>query len=960
METEMSGLSFFQFKQKREIENEILLEKGKLSEEEGRLAHLNSRYKSLVNEYEYQRGSKLLNDGIYDEAFRILATLKGYKDSSTKLDEYKYQRASKLLGEGAYDEASLMLASLEDYKDSKAKLDELKANDKLNEYNYRRANELLEEHKYDEAGVVFAGLGFYKDSFEKRILYYNPLEACFSVSTETPSIGLRKDGTVVIEHDQNYENEEEVYSLVESWSGIVAVSSASYRVVGVKKDGTVVAALPHKSIETAEEDERDLDIYRRNIYIDLSQITILHGHLTDYNKHLSEWRDIVSVELCDEKTIGLKKNGTAIGYGNPDKYFDRNDHVYVNIEETIQEWSDIVVISASDTHVLGLEKDGTVVATSPGLFVESCDVSEWRDIVAIAAGYGFSVGLKSDGTVTTVGKYFPHVYELRDIIAVKAVDDVIVALKKDGTVFAVERDRVPDCQFNSLLSKWKDIVAISTGYYSIAGLRKDGTVVAVSNAHSSTIESIECSYLTDIGTSFLEIEKQEKIGEIRDLWEVRTWDALSKITNIISQLSKLDKQYYDFSKNAYFVREYTKYNKTNVPFLKYGAVNQEWSNILTGKESQYPDNDFDSLFNCYHAPETLQQLLFCKESNGNNDIQKIFMYIWLYAARTPHDAQRFSRAVELYQRVAGIKFEKNGQSVEPLCLDCLLAKAYSLMKIGEGNIDLMRDTFYEWIDYFIEKKDDVALSNLASGLAWLKAEKYERELLEKMLTSGVSMSEALQDRLKKLQKKPVSAAEYKGPKPKSADSHRILNDKSVLAFDNEPVNWSTDKFTEFFDYLASQNATLLYALVMNEPWKPGSPVVLPRGFEWSNEAAFDDIAREIGGEFGSSVVCEKKTAAVLLSAEHDEIDGMLITPVKAETGFDYVGLFVSIFRIGQSLDIQIYTLYLPQGDVAVDKRQALSLNQNANPRHGAFINALRDAVVRVLADRGNAQKDIYD
>jgi hypothetical protein len=152
---------------------------------------------------------------------------------------------------------------------------------------------------------------------------------------------------------------------------------------------------------------------------------------------------------------------------------------------------------------------------------------------------------------------------------------------------------------------------------------------------------------------------------------------------------------------------------------------------------------------------------------------------------------------------------------------------------------------------------------------------------------------------------------------------------------------------------------LPHALVV-EFWKPDNTVVLPKGARWSNDEAYDALTDEICDGFGSSVECGRTSAAILLPDGSDDTEGVLVKPVKSELGFDYLGLFVIFFKVGPNLDIQIYTLYLPtDADAETDAKQIASLKRNANPKHAAFINSLRDAVIRVVSEKGSAQDSIY-
>ncbi len=141
--------------------------------------------------------------------------------------------------------------------------------------------------------------------------------------------------------------------ILSQWEDLVAVEAGGenfyqYRVVGLKKDGTVYT----------------------------------------WNCNLNGWTDIAQVSVSDTDIIGLKKDGTVLSKGS----------VYMGKAN----WEDIVQVSAGKGFVVGLKADRTVVAVGDNTYGQ-CEVSNWTDIEMIAAGDGHTVGLRSDGTVLVAG-----------------------------------------------------------------------------------------------------------------------------------------------------------------------------------------------------------------------------------------------------------------------------------------------------------------------------------------------------------------------------------------------------------------------------------------------------------------------------------------------------------------------------------------------------------------------------
>ena len=220
------------------------------------------------------------------------------------------------------------------------------------------------------------------------------------------------------------------------------------------------------SIDNALLNETTLSTYRTNTVGLRSDGTVVAaGSNEDGECDVSDWRDIIAVSTGNGCIFGLKANGTVTAVGN-------------NLDEQceVSNWTNIVAVSAGQWHTVGLRADGTVVAVGSTIDGQ-CSVSGWRDIVAVSAGSDFTAGLRSDGTVVATGQLF-DVSGWKDIAAISAGGAFLAGLRPDGTVL-VTVPQVLD------VSAWTDIVAISAGGSHIVGLRADGTVVAAGFNESS-------------------------------------------------------------------------------------------------------------------------------------------------------------------------------------------------------------------------------------------------------------------------------------------------------------------------------------------------------------------------------------------------------------------------------------------------------------------------------------------
>ncbi|TLM75321.1 MAG: hypothetical protein FDZ70_06920 [Actinobacteria bacterium] len=175
------------------------------------------------------------------------------------------------------------------------------------------------------------------------------------------AVGLRSDGSVVAAAGWISAGDDFGQCDVSDWTDIVAVAGGFWHTIGLRRDGTVVAA----------------------------------GSAGDGRCDVSDWTDIAAVACGNWYTLGLRRDGTVLATAGS--------------SGDVSDWSDIAAVAAGGSHNVGLKRDGTVVATGSN-DCGQCDVSDWTDIVAVQACYGGTIGLKPDGTVVVTNPTYALVY----------------------------------------------------------------------------------------------------------------------------------------------------------------------------------------------------------------------------------------------------------------------------------------------------------------------------------------------------------------------------------------------------------------------------------------------------------------------------------------------------------------------------------------------------------------------
>ena len=214
----------------------------------------------------------------------------------------------------------------------------------------------------EDGTVIVAGTDERDSELLDELLEWKDIVS-ISVSDYGGYLGLKTDGTLRVAFGGNTEPAE--------WTDLVAVSAGSYHVVGLRSDGTVVAA---------GEPNRE-----------------------KFWTGMEQWRDIIAIEAgCSGGIFGLKADGTLESAGP----YQINGDWYEKGKCDVSQWTDIIAFTTGRKQVIGVKSDGSVVAV--GYNLDGClGVTKWKDIVAVDfgdSGHGrHTVGLKSDGTMVAVG-----------------------------------------------------------------------------------------------------------------------------------------------------------------------------------------------------------------------------------------------------------------------------------------------------------------------------------------------------------------------------------------------------------------------------------------------------------------------------------------------------------------------------------------------------------------------------
>ena len=264
------------------------------------------------------------------------------------------------------------------------------------------------------------------------------------------------DGTLV---------EEKYGGSTSSWNDIVAIDCNGSTIVGLKKDGTVLATGRNEHGECAVE----------------------------------KWNHVIKVAMGAYNCYGLRDDGTVLVSGEDD---------FGTIKAA--SWDNIIDIAAGSRAVIGLRRDGTVVTSG----MEANEKNNWCDIVRIFAGPRALIGLKANGTINyLVGHKLEDIVK-EGILAFEGIVDVFITpfvlfgRREDGTVAAIWLAKT-DNKKADIIASWSDVVGMYAYKTSdVIAVKRDGTLISTDSTVESLLEGVKV--FDNISTIVLEREKADK------------------------------------------------------------------------------------------------------------------------------------------------------------------------------------------------------------------------------------------------------------------------------------------------------------------------------------------------------------------------------------------------------------------------------------------------------------------
>lgn len=349
----------------------------------------------------------------------------------------------------------------------------------------------------------------------------------------------------------------------------------------------------------------------------------------------------------------------------------------------------------------------------------------------------------------------------------------------------------------------------------------------------------------------------------------------------------------------------------------------------------------------------------------SNFINEASRLMWYYANKKPFDVEKFEKAKELYDTYRinklFIKNENNEYKelrlikehiyyirnikekedlVEIERIEKVLASIYAKNQVGGINA-VKQDMKYVnfWIDRNIELKCTEECYTLASGLAWMDLYTIERDVLQKLVASGVQLTAEIQDRLRFLES--GGTADVKIYQVEPTDE---------FIYDSSSSEWKAKEFDVFFRKIAMKNIKLNYSLAISK-WTKTLP--LASGQKVSQDSIYNEFLK-MTEDFDGEVSCNRKTvrAVNLANLEYKNAAVFKFNSNRNRC----ISVIFSSEKYGRNLNITIITMFTPESGLEPEelKKYALAIKDNI------YVESFRESILQAVDEVIKIKQTVYD
>jgi len=372
--------------------------------------------------------------------------------------------------------------------------------------------------------------------------------------------------------------------------------------------------------------------------------------------------------------------------------------------------------------------------------------------------------------------------------------------------------------------------------------------------------------------------------------------------------------------------EFVSYGNCNLPFDNPSEMQKLEDNALQLL------NHYDHVFTGLKKGEGFEAFENTMQMLDENIVYTLCLLMWYYAKHTPIDLESFKKARLFYQIVTipgengNIDDEvRNFATMEDLLATIYVRNLFDL----ETRKKEEEEYINSWITSKIELGEIDDCFTMCSGLAWINANEYEKNILLKLFSAQIQLPEHLQDRLTYLSSGKKSAVQLYRVEP-----------SNLLLYDSSSSEWDIKDYDYLFYESNLKRIQINYSLAIESFSK-----VIPLQAGTKNiDARISNELTKLMSDYDGDVIRQVVSAKAINVVNDVIVDGNQFVFNIEQCPCASV-LFLAE-KYGRTLNVNLITLFKPDNNIdsTLVRSYVMSLKNNS------YILSFRESLLQVMDD----------
>ena len=372
--------------------------------------------------------------------------------------------------------------------------------------------------------------------------------------------------------------------------------------------------------------------------------------------------------------------------------------------------------------------------------------------------------------------------------------------------------------------------------------------------------------------------------------------------------------------------EFVSYGNCGLPFDDPSSMQKLDDNAL--RILNHYDNAFTGIKNAqsFDTFENALQML------DENVVYTLCLLMWYFAKHTPIDIESFKKARFLYQ-VVTIPGENGNVDDEVstfATMEDLLASIYvrNLFNLETGKKE-EEEYINSWITSKMELGEIDDCFRMCSGLAWIDANNYEKDILLKLFSAQIQLPEHLQERLTHLSSGEKNTVQLYRVEP-----------SNLLLYDASSSEWDIKDYDYLFYESSLKRIRINYSLAIES----FSKVIPLQSGTKSIDARISNELTKLMSDYDGSIIRRVVSAKAVNVVNDVIVDGNQFVFNIEQCPCGSV-LFLAE-KYGRTLNVNLITLFTPDNNVdsTLVRSYVTSLKNNS------YIISFRESLLQVIDD----------